>query len=289
MSKIIAIMPCRNSAWCLGLTSRVTLMFCDELHVLNHASTDGTAQIIADLQAEYPGRVEALRIDSGIWAEMAHRNLLLESARANGATHIWTGDDDELPTGNLLPNIRQMAECTPRGQILQLPWLQLRDGIDKVIHSGMWGRQSASCAFADEPAWHWKPYGPAQYQHHHRHPMGRPFLPHAYQGSGGLLHLQMASRERLLWKHRWYELTERLRWPSKPVAEIAAMYSRTVNECASATVTTAWPEWWESYSPLMQHLHLDAEPWQKADALRIIRENPGIEKGLTDYGRGLRG
>ncbi len=119
--------------------------------------------------------------------------------------------------------------------------------------------------------------------------MGRPFIPHiseVYKGVsyGGCLHLQMASQKRLLWKHFWYVLVEHLRWPQKPIAEINAMYGRTVSECMTARTCDVHPHWWEPYTHLMQHLDLNAEPWQKADALRIIAENPGIEKGLTEFG-----
>lgn len=284
MSKIIAILPCRNSAWCLGLTARALLMWVDELHILLHACTDETPEIVNTLIQEFPGRIEWLNIESGIWQEMAHRNLLLESARANGATHIVTIDDDEVVTGNLLPDIRRIVQETPRHRILQLPWLQLRGGGKGMISTGMWASQWASCAFVDSPELHWKTYGPGGYDHHHRHPMGQPFFSHGPVTWGGLLHLQMASKNRLLWKHLWYKITERKRWPNKPIAEINTMYDRTVNECAAAKTVPVPSEWWEPYAHLMQHLHIDAEPWQKAEALRMLAEDPKLADGLTDYG-----
>ena len=35
--RLIAIMPCRNSDWILGLTARAALLWCDGIAILNHA------------------------------------------------------------------------------------------------------------------------------------------------------------------------------------------------------------------------------------------------------------
>lgn len=292
MSKIIAIMPCRNSAWVLGLSARALLMWVDELHILCHACADRTYAIVCELEIEYGKRVVDLRIDSGIWQEMAHRQLLLESARGSGATHIVTIDDDEVLTGNLLPAIRGWVEGVRPGAIMQLPWLQLRDSINLVITSGMWAQQSASVAFQDDPDWHWAAV--AGYDHHHRHPMGKPYVPVSplapMNRTGGLMHLQMVSERRLKWKQYWYKLTERIRWPVKTPAQLNAQYDPTV--CPYVCMEPDPPNqdgwagapWWDAYEDLMQHLDVDAEPWQRAEVLRILRENPGIEAGLTTYG-----
>lgn len=286
MSKIVAILPCRNSAWVLGLSARALLMWVDELHILEHACTDATGDIICDLQNEFPHRVFDLCIDSGIWQEMSHRNLLLESARAHGATHIVTIDDDEVLTGNLLPTIRQWVENVRPGAILTLPWLQLRGSIDQVISTGMWAQQPVSVAFRDEPAFCWATTN--GYDHHHRHPCGRPFVAQAAMSplnrTGGIMHLQMVSDRRLRWKHLHYKLTEHLRWPEKPVAQIECQYNATVNACVTAETQAAPPIWWHAYRDLLQYLDVDAEPWQRGEALRIMREHPGIEAGLTMYG-----
>ena len=289
-SKIVAILPTRNSAWVLGLSVRALLMWVDEVVVLDHCPTDASDHICAALQVEYRGRFEALSDEDPTWHEMAQRQRLLETARQRGATHIVTIDDDELVSGNLLPTIRQTVLDMPPGRILTLPWLQLSGGIDQVITTGMWGQQNASCAFVDDPAWHWKVQA-GGYDHHHRHPMGKPYQQYpaqigmpGYSRTSGCLHLQMSSVKRLLWKHLHYKLTERLRWPEKGVAAVNAMYDRTVNECATGQDMPCPSEWWAPYSHLMRHLDIEAEPWQKAEALRMLAENPRLADGLTTYG-----
>lgn len=294
MSKIIAIMPCRNSAWILGLSARALLMWVDELHILLHACTDNTRQIVEELKLQYPKQVAGYVVREPIWKEMSHRDFLLGAARANHATHIVTIDDDEVISGNLLPKIREWVLGCPPNVIMQLPWLQLRGGVDRVISTGMWAEQSASMAFVDKPALHWA--ARAAYDHHHRHPMGMSYATYSplnpswdnrYQNrTGGLMHLQMTSQRRLLWKHLHYKLTERLRWPDRSVALVNAMYDRTVNECAAAATLPVPESWWtlSDYTHLMQYLYEDAEPWQEAEARRMLAENPGLGDGLTTYG-----
>ncbi len=295
MSKIIACMPCRNSAWVLGLSARALLMWVDHLVILDHVSTDATPDIIDALCIEYGPRVSFISNSDPVWNDMAQRQKLLDTARFLDATHIVLCDDDELVAGNLLPTIRQWVEQVRPGAILQLPWLQLRGSIDQVITSGMWAQQTKSVAFADDPAWHWAPrdviaggVAVAGYDQHHTHPMGKPYVAqHALSPgnrTGGLMHLQMVSERRLLWKHLHYKLTEHLRWPEKPVAQIEREFNATVTACQAAGTQAAHPIWWHAYADLMQYLDVDAVPWQEAEARRLLRENPGIEAGLTTYG-----
>ena len=58
--KIVATIPVRNEDWCLGLTLRALLRWVDSVVVLDHASTDGTREILAEVDAEHPGRLATL-------------------------------------------------------------------------------------------------------------------------------------------------------------------------------------------------------------------------------------
>ncbi len=301
--KLVAILPVRNEDWVLGLSARAILMWCDMLLILDHWSGDGTRQIWADLLSEYPGRVGVLEVNDPTWHEMAHRQRLLEVARGEDATHIVTVDADEVLTGDLLPSIRPMVESLPAGRMLSLPWLQLRNSVDRVHNTGMWGapHMNVSTAFRDEPALHWTAATRGGYDHHHREPMGRAWAqwdPTAMRyglpdRASGLMHLQFLSDRRLKAKQYLYQLTERKRWPGKHhggavsgVATMVGMYARTVNEHLRAPGSGApVPDgWWAPYAHLMQHLHIDREPWQIAEIKRLIRENPGIEVGLDSFG-----
>jgi hypothetical protein len=288
MSHITAILPCRNSEWCIGMTARALLMWVDEVVVLNHNSTDRTPHILGEIHEESGKRLWWTSVFDEQWAEMAHRDMLLNLARKRGATHCVILDDDECVSGNLLPSIRQMVEATPRGAVLQLPWVQLKGSIGTYISSGMWSQQCASTAFPDAPAYCWKSQA-GDYQHHHRHPMGKPLAWHMPMGrgvkNGGCLHLQMSSDARLRAKQCLYVMQETVRWPGrKTPAELNAMYGPTVYAPGS-TLSPVAAEWWEPYADLMKYLDVDAEPWQAAECRRLWKEH-GPEKfaGLDLFG-----
>lgn len=288
--KLVAIMPARNEDWVIGLSARAALRWCDAIAILDHASTDRTPEILADLVAEFPGRVSVTRIDDTGWYEMAHRDVLLTRAREMGATHIAIVDADEVLTANILHSIRETVETVPHGGILSLPGYNLRGSKDMFHASGIWGGRWFSLAFANDPRLCW-----SGDQFHHREPMGvhlgswRP----VQQMQGGIMHLWGASERRLRAKHAHYKVTERLRWPAKQVADIDAMYSLAIHG-------SPWPEygrpdawayaavpgnWWAAYADLMHHLDVDAEPWQEADTRRLCAEY-GTERfaGLDLFG-----
>lgn len=293
--KLICTMPVRNEDWCLGLTLRAVLMWVDEVVVLDHCSTDRTCEIIGDVMGEHEaGRVEFRHATNPVWTEMENHQLCLQMARERGATHIARIDADEILTGNCLPLIRDWIELAPAYPIVQLPWLQLNRSIWSVHNSGIWGSSEVSMAFKDSLELHWTVQGEEKYDHHHRHPMGRQFQPYRPTTlletprairSYGLLHLQMANDRRFLLKQYWYQLVERVRWPKKSVADIRTMYARSVYAHTTNPAGAPVPEeWWEPYSHLMKYLDLDVEPWYAADIRRMLKENPGIEKGLDSFG-----
>lgn len=309
--KITAMMPVRSEDWCLGLSAHAVLQWCDSLVILNHCSTDGTEEILNQLQAEYGERLSVLTESDPQWSEMAHRQRMLEWARGKGATHLAIVDADEVLTGNLLPHIRGMVEAAPKGSILQLPWLCLRGSIDRYHVDGIWGSSNVSTAFKDEPRCHWA--AREGYDFHHRHPCGRsvvPFRP-VFNREGGLMHLQFVSDRRLRAKQALYKLTELLRWPGRESVETVdrrynvAVYGQETTPSNAQALTAEKiirgsrdmpgtkdkhgllryyrvgshqlsrtpSEWWEPYSNLMGYLNPDAEPWQEAECKRLLAEH----------------
>ena len=283
--KLVGLMPVRNEEWCLGLTLRAALLWCDEVVVLNHASTDQSEHIIREVINENPTRVYFGECKTSDWEEMRHRQMLLEGARLCDATHIAIVDADEILTGNLLYPTSIVFNAL-EGQILQLPGYNLRGGIDKYHSSGIWGNRWFSTAFRDDPRLSW---GGDRF--HHREPCGMPLAPYqpVAQHQGGVMHLWGASERRLRAKSALYKLTERIRWPEKHIPAIDGMYSWAIHGRPGDT-PKEWQyravpaEWWAPYSHLMQHLHVDAEPWQEAECRRIVSEHPEITAGLDLFG-----
>jgi hypothetical protein len=265
--------------YCVGLSLRVALKFCDSVVVLVHASTDRTIEIVREIEKE-TNRVIVAVDDDPVWHEMRHRQVLLDLARADGATHIFIADCDEILSANLIPTIRRNIELMSAGSILQLPGYNLRAGIDRYHGNGLWGNRWFSAAFVDDPCLGW-----AGDKFHSREPHGARLQPYRSvgQGVGGLVHLWGASERRLRAKHALYKVTERLRWPDKSVDKIDREYSWAIHSEQAHQIQfqafgtpTTWTykpvptEWWAVYEAegLMQYLDVDAVPYQEA----LVRE-----------------
>ena len=54
------------------------------------------------------------------------------------------------------------------------------------------------------------------------------------------MHLWGVSEKRLVAKHALYKLTERIRWPEKPVEEIDQMYSWAIHGAANYGTPATW-------------------------------------------------
>ena len=279
---LVCLMPVRNEAWCLGLTARAALMWCDTLVCLNHASTDASSEILREINRVDP-RVVIIDEPDPKWDEMAHRQTMLCAARKLRASHIAIIDADEIVTGNL--NVRALLEPMPYGSMLNLPGYNLRGRIDLYHANGVWGRRWFSCAFRDDASASW-----TGDTFHHREPHGlnwRPYRP-VVQGQGGIMHLWGVSERRLRAKHALYKITERLRWPDKLASRIETEYNlwrserdelAYYQERAMLARIQQWNyddmpgEWWIPYKHLMKHLHIDAEPWQEEECRRLVAEH----------------
>ena len=288
--KLVAIMPVRNEAWVLGLSARAALMWCDELVIGLHACTDDSERIAAEVSAEHAGRVTVIDLAGDVWAEMVHRQQLLETARSRGASHVAIVDADEILTGSILRDIRGVAEKMELVSIMQLPGYNLRGGIEKYHATGIWSDRWFGCIFRDDPQLNWQGD-----RFHHREPMGqnlrlnRPFQ----QDQGGLMHLWGASERRLRAKHAHYKVTERVRWPEKSVSHIEELYSLAIHGSPREEFGRphSWQyrdvpaAWWEPYQALMGNLDINAEPWQEREVRRAVETHGAAHfAGLDLFG-----
>lgn len=294
--KLVGLMPVRNEDWILGLSARVALMWCDELVVLLHECDDDSKDILRDIDRE-DGTSGRMSIEwvPGVWREMQHRQDMLNRARLLGATHIAMIDADEVLTGNLVAApgrwayMHRYISLMPPGFIAHLPLYNLRGGIDRYHANGTWGHRTASVAFADDPRLGW-----SGDRFHLREPQGAPLKPYQpiQHGQGGVMHLWGASERRLVAKHALYKVTERLRWPARPVDAINAQYNVAIRGTGAAgDWVKAWTyepvpaSWWAPYAHLQQYLYVDAKPWQEAEVRRLVKEH-GAEtfRGLDLFG-----
>lgn len=272
--RLVALIPIRSEAWICGLSIRAALMWNDNVVALNHASSDKTGEILDEIQQE-TDKLRVINEPDPTWAEMGHRQRLLAEGRKIGGTHFTLVDADEVLSGNLLnKGTRDQIECLPPGSTLQAPMRNTYGAYDQYREDrSIWGNAITTLAFADAPHLSWKPKD--GYEHHCREPHGSRVGWRIYpqQLEGGVMHLQFASRRRLLAKHALYQIDEVLRWPGRrPVSEIKREYGMAP-DWTGATIKSAPKSWWKPYEHLMGHLHVDAEPWQEADCRRLVAEH----------------
>ena len=273
--KIVGLMPVRNEKWVLGLSLRAALMWVDEMVVLDHGSHDSTAAIIRQCSQEYGERIHALKAPwAPEWNEMPQRQRMLDAARANGATHIALIDADEVLTGNLVSFVRAPISLLAPGEVLDLKmiptWRTLE--VYRQDHS-VWSRSRISLAFRDKPDMAWKPRADG-YQHHRRVPTGETSR-RRWDASGGVFHLQFANRRRLVMKHVWYRMMERIRWPERHESRpelLNAKYDEALDETDLKTKRV--PEtWWRPYRQWLGLVDLHDEGWYRGECLRLIAKH----------------
>jgi len=277
--KIVGLMLARNEEWVIGTSLRAALLWCDEVVVLDHASTDATPRIVTAVAKESGGRVHSLhRPDVGVWEEMAHRQATLDEGRRVGGTHFAIVDADEVLSANLIPVIRACYDDLMPGDLLELPMVPCwRSCFGHRVDDCVWTNCSWTHGFADDLLMGWRPV--EGYHYHHRAPIGagpahRP-LPIGTMENGGVLHLQFAPWDRLTAKHAWYKMMETVRYPGRrTAAELNHMYGKALNERGLRTKPCV-ASWWGGYpedviAPLLEP---GGAPWQADECRRMMREH----------------
>ena len=288
--KLVALTATRNEDWVLGLSLRVSLSYCDAVVMTDHGSTDRTAQIIDEVRAEFPHRhLSIRRCDDEEWMEMDVRQEMLERGRQLGATHFIIADADEVPTANLLPELRRLALSPRRGRFVSLPMIAAYHAPGVFRWDGAWGEANQiPWAFRDSAALRWKIAD--GYQLHRRTPYkavnGGPLL--AGKGSGGLFHLQFVNQARLRSKAVWYKMIETLRYPGKrSAADLNRMYDWTLREDGNMQIYDIPDSWWAAYRDKgwLRYFAPDAPSWHLDEIRRLAaRHRPEVFSGLELHG-----
>jgi hypothetical protein len=285
--KLIGLMLVRNEAWVLGMSARAALRWVDSLLIFMDRCTDNTDRIVRDLVREYgPNRIAFQHTEQNEhWQEMDLRQQMLVDGRGMGGTHFAMIDADEAVTHNQLANARAYTESLQPGQVLDMPMICPHRGLEKYRDDHTeWSRSQLSVSFCDAPFLAWKSRN--GYQFHQRCPQGsgehvNPL--HREKSKGGAFHFQWVSWDRLISKHRWYALNERIRWPEKrSIEEINRIYSMSSDELGIRT--RAIPkDWIGDYE--MHYIYPDHKPWYDTESKRMINTAaPGSLQGLNLFG-----
>jgi hypothetical protein len=284
--KLVGLMPVRNEAWVLGLSLRAALLWVDEMLVLDHASTDGTHEVVARVAAEHPGRLRFLAETDPVWREASIRQRLLEAGREAGATHLCVIDADEVLTGNLLPSAREAFAALAPGEGLWLPWLPLWRGLDRYRQDQPSPWDVMILGFRDAPGLHYAPRL-RDYDIHSRRVRGASGERHpvADQRAGGVFHLAHSNWRRLQTKTAWYKMIEITRFPwRRSPAELDDWYSWDLKE-TGLDLRAVDPSWWLPYATWLDEVELDGDCWYEAECRKLWADHgPDTFAGLELWG-----
>lgn len=257
---LVGLMLARNEEWVIGCSLRAALRWCDAVVVIDHASTDDTPKIILDCAFETNGRVIMHRIEaSEHWEEMYVRQQSLEIGRKAGGTHFAIIDCDEILTANHLANVRPWFNDLRDGEVLDVPMIAPWDSLDLYsLHT----RGIITLGWKDMPEMGWAPRGEERYHYHNRPPHGMTARVSPDITSGGVFHLQWASKERVTWKHRHYMMSELMRW-GYPVEEINAKYHWWKAHEHGSILMAVPGQWWDGYDK--DKINLKCQSWHEAE------------------------
>lgn len=284
--KIVGMIPARNESWCLEASLRAALEWCDAVVVFLHACTDDSESVAMRVRDELPEEQRScLQIavcEDRKWDEMGHRQRILEIGREMKGTHFAMIDADEILTHYISrARIRSLVHNLKDGEMLTLPLYNLRGSLHSYHANGIWSDRWVSVAFRDQASAHWRGD-----QFHHRDPFGVAWnhVKAMRQGDAGVMHLWGASERRLKAKHALYAITERMRWPHKPIAEIAHTYGLAFEDSFRWEYERVPDHWWAPGH--LDMIDLYREPWQEAEVRRIVGECGGshLFQGLNLHG-----
>lgn len=292
--RLIGLMVVRNEEWVLPCSLRAAMSWCDELVVVDHASTDGTVEAISHVTGENPHRIHYSRwtpmvkkesksrfdgtpitievldeANESRWDEMEMRQHSLALGRKFGGTHFAIIDADEVLTSNLVDQVRPWFNKLRDDALLELPMLAMRTLDEYQDDDSVWSKAFITLGFKDNPTLTWK-VAIDGYEHHNRPPYAphwtssRPFTE---KNKGGVMHLQFANRRRLLAKHVLYRMADYVRWPERDTkSALNAKYDQALK--SPDRVTKAPPGLWELHAK--SAINLNGVPWQEWEIKRLI-------------------
>jgi hypothetical protein len=277
--QIVGMMLVRNEEWVIRASLAAALRWCHKVAVMCHACSDRTSTIVGEMAGLYPEKIKVLHVGpSEHWDEMNLRDELLSMARVMGGTHFGLIDADEIPTANVLPDMRRWCERLLPGQVLDVPMVPVWGDLEHYRHdASVWSRSMLSVAVADNPG-RTLTYQPRKdgYQHHNRVPAGATgrYSPFASPKRGGVMHLQFADKRRLLMKHVWYRMIEKLRWPDRENShQLNTKYDQALDETDMKREAVP-DDWWADLDK--DKIWLDQEPWHQQEIRRLL-DRHGIE------------
>lgn len=264
-------MTVRNEEWILRQHLQALSNICDQIFLIDHASTDSTEAIARSFS-----RVRYVRTD-GVETpgEGSRQALALAREAFAGAVMILLDADEILSAQALESPFRARLEALEPGTILELPWITLwkhprRYRDDSSRWSDLWTQR----IFRDDGR---ADYAPLDRLHEPRLPRLRG--PIERLPDIKILHYQMVAHGRSVSKHAHYKIWHYLFEPPVPPAEINEMYSfvRDERNMRLTEVPDDWVRGWLERGLDLDRIEAQPLSWFDVDVLRYFASY-GVER-----------
>lgn len=267
--RLIAAVPVKNEAWILPTTLATFQELFDIVIVADQQSTDATPEICSRFSKVVRIENPARYLDDG-----NHYQLLLDAARSyDGDNVIFALDADEMLTGSALDGnvMDRVCGSLQPGACAEIEcitlWKSVSDYRVDDPRFAFWGQ----CIYRDDRRLRFE----EGRLHRPRVPLSALANPSRFD-EPKLLHFSYAFWDRLLAKHRWYRMLERVYYPEKDVQTVNATYIQIVKDEQSADLKPLPEEWisaWTSRGIELPQRPHEQISWHELDALRMFREH----------------
>jgi hypothetical protein len=266
---LICVTPTRNEAWIIKQFLAAARTWADHIIVADQGSTDGTLWRLQDTQG-----LETVINDSPVYNEAYRQKILLECARKfEGRRILIALDADEALSANCLESKewKQIEDAEP-GTILRFRWVNILPGFREAWIPPKYeafGFVDNGCDFT----------GRQIHSTRVPQPPGAPVLD---LDEIVVLHFQYVAGERMISKHRWYQMWEHLKHQQKGPLDIFREYHHMYGSWEQDEIHPIQPEWFDGYDRAgIDFRSLKSEPaWIMEDniASRRVLEKSGLRE-----------
>lgn len=211
MPAVICLVPVRNEAWILDRFLKCASLWADHIILADQGSTDGSREIAG----AFP-KVRVIQNISPAFSEVDRQRKLIEEARKIPSPRLLIAlDADEVLTANVLesPEWNTVLSATT-GTVICFRWVNLRPDMSSYSTPDIefaWG-------FVDDESEH-----TGVLIHNPRLPTPQGAMKISMREIK-VLHYQFTNVKRMRHKHCWYQMWERLTYPSRRPISIFRQY-----------------------------------------------------------------
>jgi hypothetical protein len=259
----ICVTPVRNEAWIIDPFVAAAKTWASDVVVADQGSTDGTLERLQERSG-----VSVVINDSPVYDESHRQRLLLERARQIPGKRLLIGlDADEALSANVSTSEewRQLDAVAP-GTILRFRWVNVLPGFQDA-----WiPPEPCAFGFVDDGSEH---QGQRIHSPRVPQPVGAPTLD---LNDVVVLHFQYMAWERMVSKHRWYQVWEHVTHRQKGPLQIFREYRHMYGSWDKSEIHPVRPEWLEGYSRRgidFQSLRSEPATWWDKEVLQMLQRH----------------